>query len=200
MKKLLLFAMAIIFAMQLSAQTMVVVGDSTTSTTNSYVPMYMNYKNSFTESLYPANLLMPGEISSITYYVSENAYTEGTMKIYMKEVTESSLSDFIVGNDFTEVYNGPAAWVVGSNTFTFTTPFMYTGLGNLLVAVIRDGNDYSSYPYFRHVEVGSSVYEYDDYEEYNINTPIYGSLTSSVPVVRFEITLPEGFCFPKCNL
>ena len=200
MKKLLLFAMAIIFAMQLSAQTMVVVGDSTTSTTSAYVPMYMNYENSFTESLYPANLLMPGEISSITYYVSENAYTEGTMKIYMKEVTESSLSDFIVGNDFTEVYNGPAAWVVGSNTFTFTTPFMYTGLGNLLVAVIRDGNNYSSYPRFRHVNVGSSVYEYDDYEEFNINTPIYGSLISSVPVVRFEITLPEGFCFPPTNV
>ncbi len=55
MKKLLLFAMAIIFAMQLSAQTTIIVGDTNTATTSTYVPMYMLYENSFTESLYPSS-------------------------------------------------------------------------------------------------------------------------------------------------
>lgn len=186
MKKLLLFAMAIIFAMQLSAQTTsVIVGDSTTSTASSYVPMYMNYENSFTESLYPATELLPGTISSISYYVSENAYSNGTMTIYMKEVTNASLESFVVGSDFTEVYSGPANFVPGCNTFALTTPFNYTGVGNLLVAVIRDGTSFSTPPYFRHTPISSSVYDYSDISEFAITSQPGSSYTNtSIPVTR----------------
>ncbi|MBQ2302937.1 MAG: fibronectin type III domain-containing protein [Bacteroidales bacterium] len=203
MKRLLLFAMAIIFAMQLSAQTMFhVVGDTTTSTTSTYVPMYMLYENSFTESLYPSSELMPGLITSISYYVSSISYSNGTMKIYMKEVDNTSISSFVLGSDFTEVYSGPATMSVGRNTFQLTTPFAYTGVGNLLVAVIRDGNDYSSSPNYRKATVGSSVYDYDDDEEYFITTaPSSPSSTSGVPVTMFGMeSLGDDFCYPPVNL
>lgn len=201
MKKLLLFAMAIIFAMQLSAQTMVVVGDTTTTTISSYVPMYMNYENSFAESLYPATELLPGTISSISYYVSENAYSNGTMTIYMKEVTNASLESFVVGSDFTQVYSGPANFVPGCNTFALTTPFNYTGIGNLLVAVIRDGTSYSTPPYFRHVPISSSVYYYSDYSEYSITSQPDATYNgSTIPVTKFEIEVPEGFCFSPASV
>ncbi|MEE1142341.1 MAG: fibronectin type III domain-containing protein, partial [Bacteroidales bacterium] len=203
MKRLLLFAMAIIFAMQLSAQSFThVVGDSTTTSSSGYIPMYMNYENSFTESLYPSNEMIPGLITSISYYVSSTSYSNGTFKIYMKEVDNTSISSFIVGSDFTEVYSGPATMSVGRNTFELTTPFAYTGGGNLLVAVIRDGNDYASPPNFRKATVGNSVYDYDDYEEYFITTvPSGTSSTSGVPVTMFGMeSLGEDFCYPPMSL
>ena len=202
MKRLLLFAMAIIFAMQLSAQTTVVVGDTTSANTSPYLPMYMLYQNSFTESLYPANSLQPGMITSISYYVSANSYSNGTFKIYMKEVDNSTLSSFMVGNDFTEVYSGPASWSVGRNTFDLTTPFPYTGAGNLLIAVIRDGTAWSTAPTFRQVSNGgSSQYVYSDGTEYFITTnPGSGSSATNVPVIKLEMNSMEGFCFPPSDI
>ena len=203
MKRLLLFAMAIIFAMQLSAQTNnVVVGDSTSSTTSYYLPSYMNYCNSFSESLYPASSLSPGLIMSMSYYVSSGSYNEGTLKIYMKEVDNTSINSFQVGTDFTEVYSGPCTWTSGRNTFELTTPFVYTGAGNLLVAVIRDGNTWGNYPYFRQASsIGTSVYDYDDSEEYFITTnPSYTYTSSNIPVTMFEMAPLEGFCYPPTSI
>ncbi|MBQ5876183.1 MAG: fibronectin type III domain-containing protein, partial [Treponema sp.] len=203
MKRLLLFAMAIIFAMQLSAQSFtVVVGDSTTSTTNSYVPLYTTYENSFTESLYPASELMPGTITSISYYQSSSGYNNGTIKIYMKEVDQSSITSFVVGSDFTEVYTGPANIVSGRNTYELTTPFIYTGGGNLLVAVIRDGTSWGGSVSWKKATVGSAVYDYDDNEEYFITTVPSGTSTvTGAPVVKFEMeSLGDDFCYPPQNL
>ena len=203
MKRLLLFAMAIIFAMQLSAQSFtVVVGDSTTSTTDSYVPLYTTYENSFTESLYPASELMPGTITSISYYQSSSGYNNGTIKIYMKEVDQSSITSFVVGSDFTEVYTGPANIVSGRNTYELTTPFIYTGGGNLLVAVIRDGTSWGGSVSWKKATVGSAVYDYDDNEEYFITTVPSGTSTvTGAPVVKFEMeSLGDDFCYPPQNL
>ena len=203
MKRLLLFAMAIIFAMQLSAQSFtVVVGDSTTSTTDSYVPLYTTYENSFTESLYPASELMPGTITSISYYQSYSGYNNGTIKIYMKEVDQSSITSFVVGSDFTEVYTGPANIVSGRNTYELTVPFVYTGGGNLLVAVIRDGTSWGGSVAWKKATVGSAVYDYDDDEEYFITTVPSGTSTvTGAPVVKFEMeTLGDDFCYPPQNL
>lgn len=71
MKRLLLFAMAIIFAMQLSAQTTFVVGDTTTSTTSNYYPIYWYYGASFSESIYPASELAPGLIQVLVIIIKE---------------------------------------------------------------------------------------------------------------------------------
>ncbi|MEE0982540.1 MAG: fibronectin type III domain-containing protein, partial [Bacteroidales bacterium] len=202
MKRLLLFAMAIIFAMQLSAQTMFhVVGDTTTSTTSYYVPAYTNWKNSFTEALYPASELVPGMITSISYYNSGNAYNNGIIKIYMKVVDQSSITSFVVGSDFTEVYSGPANFVLGRNTYELTTPFAYTGVGNLLVAFIRDGTEYGSYPSWKKTTVGSSIYAYSDTQEYFITTAISGTTMTGVPVTMFGMeSLGDDFCYPPMNL
>ncbi|MBQ1190973.1 MAG: hypothetical protein IIX43_01675, partial [Bacteroidales bacterium] len=80
MKRLLLFAMAIIFAMQLSAQTTIVVGDTNTTSRSNKHPMYMYWMSSFQESLYPQSELTPGLITSISYY-ADAAYSNGTLKI-----------------------------------------------------------------------------------------------------------------------
>ena len=100
------------------------------------------------------------------------------------------------------MYSGPANIVSGCNTFALTTPFEYTGVGNLLVAVIRDGTDYAtSYPRFRQASIGSSVYYYSDYSEFAITTlPTYDNTLSSIPVTKFEIEMFEGYCFPPASV
>ena len=191
MKRLLLFAMAIIFAMQLSAQTTFVVGDTTTSTTSNYFPIYWYYGTSFSESIYPASELAPGLITSVSYYYQGGSFSNGTITIYMKEVDQTTLSNVLVGSDFTEVYSGPASSANGCNSYMLTSPFAYSGAGNLLVAVIRNGSTYDSdYGGYKKATVGSSYVHYYDGVSYNINSIPSGSLTSSmsgVPVTKFEI-------------
>ena len=203
MKKLLLFAMAIIFAMQLSAQTTIIVGDTSTTTTSTNIPMYCYYQNSYSQSIYPAANLEPGQITSISYYHTYTPYNNGIIKIYMKEVTESSLTNYLPGTDFVQVYEGPINLVNGVVTYLFTAPFEYTGEGNLLIAVIRDGTGYQSNHTFKMAEgIGSSVYQKSDTQEYNINTPPSPDATASfVPVTMFTM-IPIGaeFCYPPVNI
>ena len=204
MKRLLLFAMAIIFAMQLSAQTTFVVGDTTTSTTSNYFPIYWYYGTSFSESIYPASELAPGLITSVSYYYQGGSFSNGTITIYMKEVDQTTLSNVLVGSDFTEVYSGPASSANGCNSYMLTSPFAYSGAGNLLVAVIRNGSTYDSdYGGYKKTTVGSSYVHYYDGVTYNINSIPSSSLTSSmsgVPVTKFEIAALDGFCYPPGNL
>ena len=203
MKKLLLFAMAIIFAMQLSAQTTIIVGDTTTATTSANIPMYCYYQNSYSQSIYPATNLEPGQITSISYYHTASAYNNGIVKIYMKEVTDATLTNYLPGTDFVQVFEGPINLVNGVVTYLFTAPFEYTGEGNLLVAVIRDGTGYQNSHTFKMAEgIGSSVYQKSDTQEYNINTPPSPDATASfVPVTMFTM-IPIGaeFCYPPVNI
>jgi hypothetical protein len=97
MKKLLSFVMAIIFAMQLSAQTTIIVGDTNTTTTSTNIPMFCYYQNSYSQSIYPAANLEPGQITSISYYHTASAYYNGIVKIYMKEVTDATLTKSVPG-------------------------------------------------------------------------------------------------------
>ena len=204
MKKLLLFAMAIIFAMQLSAQTTIIVGDTNTATTSTNIPMYCYYQNSYSQSIYPAANLEPGQITSISYYHTHTPYNNGIIKIYMKEVTESTLTNYLPGTDFVQVFEGPINLINGVVTYFFTAPFEYTGEGNLLVAVIRDGTGYQSDHTFKTAQgIGSSVYQRSDSQEYNINTPPtpYSPAESVVPVTMFTM-IPIGaeFCYQPVNI
>lgn len=131
MKRLLSFVLAIIFAMQLWAQsTVVIVGDTTLTTQAKYVPANTYYKNSYTQSLYPASEIQPGMITSISYYHTAQAYNVGTVSIYMKEVTDTTLSTtYSPTEGFVEVYTGSLNLVNGWVTYQLTTPFVYTGGG-----------------------------------------------------------------------
>ena len=204
MKKLLTLALAMLFAMQLSAQTTtVVVGDSNSVNNSGYIPLYCYYKNSYTQSIYPASELNAGMITSISYYQQGGAdYNNGIVKIYMKEVDDITLSGFLSGEGFVEVYSGALNLHAGCVTYQLSTPFVYTGAGNLCVAVIRDGNAYQDGHNFV-VTAGSSVRAQSDSDEYSINAipSSWGIYTmQQIPVTKFEMESLEGYCFPPSNL
>ena len=205
MKRLLSFALAIIFAMQLWAQsTVVIVGDSTLTTQAKYVPANTYYKNSYTQSLYPASEIQPGMITSISYYHTAQAYNVGTVSIYMKEVTDATLSTtYSPTEGFVEVYTGSLNLVNGWVTYQLTSPFVYTGGGNLLVCFVRNATDYEDGHNFKYAGgVGSSIYKQSDTEVYTLtNPPATGTQISYVPVTKFEMEeLGEDFCYPPLNM
>lgn len=148
MKRLLSFVMAIIFAMQLWAQsTVVLVGDTTATTEAKYVPANTFYKNSYTQSLYPAEQIQPGLITSISYYHTAQAYNVGNVAIYMKEVTETTLpTTFSPTEGFIEVFSGALNLVNGWVTYELTTPFVYTGGGKFGSYVCKKCNKLSKRP------------------------------------------------------
>jgi hypothetical protein len=124
MKRLLSFVMAIIFAMQLWAQsTVVLVGDTTATTEAKYVPANTFYKNSYTQSLYPAAQIQPGLITSISYYHTAQAYNVGNVAIYMKEVTETTLPTTFSPTEEQKPTPAISAEAARNNSFFIVTSF-----------------------------------------------------------------------------
>ena len=205
MKRLLLFAMAIIFAMQLSAQTTIVAGDSTSTNLSEYVPINHCYEDAYTQMLYRAEELQAGGIQSISFYCTSGGFSEGTVKIYLHEVTNTSLTTIIPSTEYTEVYSGPMTNAPGWVTFDLDNIYPYTG-GNLLVTVIRDGNAYDcSTVYYKTSPTSFTSVQgvYDDYVSYTVGSMPAGweiSDFTARPVMKMEIVELDGFCYRPSNL
>ena len=206
MKKFLsLIVMAIAFAIQLPAQTTVTVGNENSSTSD-YGPIYSNWNNSFSEVIYLASELQAGMITSISYqYGVSTTLADPSPVIYMAEVSRtdfSSSTDYETGV-LTQVYSGASVtysspgWV----TIQLTTPFVYTGSGNLLVAYKSNGRSYVSGRYFKQTSTTDNmmIMNYSDTYATSGTIPSGGSNMRYTrrPNTRFEISpLDEDFCYP----
>ena len=123
-----------------------IVADGTT--TNNYVLLRSSYQDDLYKSqvIYPADMLteLVGKpINSMTFYTTYSTTTDysgdwsvSTMKFYLNEVEESTLSARN-GNTGTVVYEGTTTYNSADKTLTynFNTPFIYTGTGNLMLTL-----------------------------------------------------------------
>jgi hypothetical protein len=109
------------------------------------------WSNSLSETIYTKDLIgTSGKITSISYYVgSAGSHTPTDLKIYMA-LTEkdafSNQSDWVDSNDLTLVYDGAVTIgaTTGWETFTLSTPFEYDGGKNLVVAISRTAQSYTT--------------------------------------------------------
>ena len=92
--------------------------------------------------LYKSDELQAGTITSISFYCSLGNWSDGTVKIYMKEVSDNTLTTYSSAEGFVEVYTGLDQNAVGWVNFTLTNPFNYSGEDNLLICFIRDGTSW----------------------------------------------------------
>ena len=197
--------MAIVFAMQLSAQA---VGEYGTSTSY-YVPVNNFYNYSYTQSIYPADSLQPGLITAISYkYAYTSTTTVNPSTIYVAEVSRStfaSSTDYEPLANLTQVFSGSVTYSQGWVRIDFDQPFNYTGEGNLLVAYLNGTGDYPGASYvFNTFSIASSSIDY-----YTDNSPISPSSPSAtsnykrdfVPCTKFHVW-PEDveYCYPPVNL
>ncbi len=134
------------------------------TTTNSYVPVYGLYTDSYLKCEYviPATDLTAingSNISALTYHLSSAPSAAWTcnFQVFVKEVTSSSISSFSGIDDATIVYEGTLDATSGTMVVNFTTPYQYNG-GNLLIGFYNTNTgNYKSASFYGQAITNSSV-------------------------------------------
>ena len=211
MKKQLFFLMAIIFAIQgFTQQGEISIGADGTGT--ALVPINHFYKYNYSQMLYDKNYLVAGTISQIKFkYQATTGYNASPVVIYMKTTSKSSFNST---TDFdsiglTQVFSGSITSSTGWVTITLTTPYVYDGTGNLLIAVDNNTGSYpgSSSSYwnnyatsdYKTINAYSDTYNTDPLNP-NATNPTKARL-QYVPNLKLVITpSAPGFCWAPNNL
>ena len=200
--KRILFILSLLLAMQVSAQVEIIIGDTTSTLTSSKLPLSVDYRYSYTQSVYKRSELVAGEISSISYYFTNESLSAGTISIYMKETSDSVLNSFSSSEGFVQVFSGALNLTNGWTTFVFPEVFEYSGENNLVVAVVKSDNSYSfGYNFKVSASDSYSVQRYNDNQAYDLNsTHGSGGVVNYRPVTKFGMFPSEDYCYPPINL
>ncbi|MDY6348309.1 MAG: fibronectin type III domain-containing protein, partial [Bacteroidales bacterium] len=204
-KNLFLWLMLIMLGFGGMAQTEITVGNGSYSY-NYYAPMHLWYKYAITQSIYLADEIgMSGYINSIAYKQTVTGATRN-ITVYMAETDKSqfsSSSDALSADEFTEVFSG--SWTIGVGEWSeieLTTPFEYTGTGNLVIAVVDGtGSTVGSSKYWQSsTGTGRTLYQYNDNNPYTISFTGFNTPANYYPDVKLTISEGEITCHPVTNL
>ena len=206
MKRLLFLMIAtIMFAIQGWSQGEITIGSGTSTT--SYVPMHCNYDYSYTQTIYSSSEIMGGTISQIAYYMTSTSARTEDIVIYAGNTTKTAFvsnTDFEALANLTQVFSGSVTFNHGWNYITLTTPFLYNGIDNLLIAIDKNTGNYASRSWQSHTSsFASCLYYYQDDNDIDPSAPAASNkgFSSSRPNTRFVITPTDpGFCFAPSNL
>lgn len=174
-------------------------------------PIYGLYKNSYNQMIYSAaEVGNPGLISQIAFNASAANSQSRTIDVYVCESSQASFNaatppNWIPISEFQHVYRN-TNWHVeaGWNYFPFDEPFLYTGTGNLVVAIDCGASDYSSTSFYYTTTTGNTMaYAYSDtYDAVPASITGYSgstSYTTSRPNMKLCIEqcsiIPENFGF-----
>ena len=204
-KNLFLWLMLIMLGFGGMAQTEVTIGNGSYSY-NTYAPMNLWYKYAITQSIYLADEIgMSGYINSIAYKQTVTGATRN-ITVYMAETDKSqfsSSSDALSASEFTEVFSG--SWTIGVGEWSeieLTTPFEYTGTGNLVIAIVDGtGSDVGMSKYWQSsTGTGRILYQCNDNNPYTISSTGFNTPANYYPDVKLTISEGENTCHPVTNL
>ncbi len=145
MKKTLLLIAALLFGISAFAEV-VTIGEGTE--VNRYLPTYVLYKYSITQQIYLADEIgTDGKILSVAFY--NNGGQRGrNIDVYMAATPKAAFAEDNDWGNLTaadRVFSGQV-WFSQHDwtTITLTTPFVYDGTSNLLLAVDDNTGTYES--------------------------------------------------------
>ena len=192
---------------QVSAQQIVEVPGNGGTATNSYLPTYTYYNYSLTQQLYtPAEIGMPGTISSIAFY---NSGTERTRScdIYMVNTDKQSFSgstDWIAVTADDLVFSGSVTFASGAwTTLALTNLFSYDGVSNLALVVDDNTGSYeSSMSCYVFDATSMAIRVYNDYTNYDPTAPsgYSGAVLGVKNQIQLGITPGVLSCHPVSNV
>ena len=200
-KKLILFLMLALFgSTSFLRADEVTIGDPTSTTTNQYLPTYSLYNYSFTQQIYTADEIgMGGTINEFTMWLKNTSSYARNLNVYMKEVSETSFANgWVSMTDSDLVATGTLANGISdpvATTFTLTTPFSYSGEGNLVICFQDVTGSWSSgaASIVMTTSEMQAIYAYRDAALYDPTTPgVNGTQVSSKSVVMLDITASSG--------
>ena len=139
--------------------------------TSYYVPLNNYFNYTYTQQIFLASEM--GGATTINSVAFDYAYatassSKSNVDIYLKHTSKNSFSSTTDYEPITGaqlVYSGNLNCQQGWNTFTFTTPFQYNGVDNLMLIVDDNSGSYNGSSYVFHVEAQSasrSLYYYSD--------------------------------------
>jgi hypothetical protein len=177
------------------------VGDGTS--TNSYLPTYIYYGNTYSQQILPASVIGsdPAVFSSISFFDTYSSTNTRACDIYLVSLPVGMnlndgwiLPDSANGIVFQQVFSGNIDF--GGNNWVevlFDTPFSYDGVNNIMVVVNDHTNSWVSTHNFRVHEDATtqsmSRYAYRDGTSYNAFNPgVTGTKLNVVNNIRL------GFC------
>ena len=164
---------------------------------------YYNY--SLSEQIYtPAELGGAGIITSIAFYNAGAAKTR-TLDFYMKSTTKSSFSgntDWIAVTAGDKVFSGSVTMVANDwTTITFSTPFVYDGISNVVLVTDDNTGTYTSSPNMScrvFTATSQALYAYNDNTNFNPLSPPTSSssynavLSSKNQLIVTKEAMPTG--------
>ena len=179
----------------------VMIGDSTATTVDSYLPTYSLYDYSFTQQIYTADEIgYGGTINSLTMWLKNNSSYARNLNVYMKETGDASFAD---GSAWVSMTDGDmVASFTLDNGITdpvatkviLSTPFEYSGSGNLVLCIQDVTGEWSSGAggVVMETSVNQAIYHYRDNYVYDPTTPgVNGYTMAKKDIVKLNIT-PNG--------
>lgn len=136
-----------------------------TGTSNSYnAPVNSLYGYSYTQQLYPASLISAaggspsaGPITKIRFYIGSGVYSanNNAWTVYMGNTTKTAFStttDWVPLSSLTNVFSGTASFPssAGWQEIVLTTPFIWDGTSNIVIAVDENAASYSCCNYYNY--------------------------------------------------
>ncbi|KWW30440.1 MAG: hypothetical protein AUK64_795, partial [bacterium P201] len=179
----------------------VTIGDPTSTSSSSYLPTYSLYEYSLTQQIYTADEIgTAGTINTLTMWLQNTSSYARNLNFYLKETSTSAFA----GGDWVSMSSsdlvGSITLANGISSFTETTinlstPFEYTGNGNLVLCVQDVTGSWSSGAYGNTLAANGNqaLYAYRDGTVYDPTTPgVTGSTLTSKNVLRLSITTEGG--------
>ncbi len=164
------------------------VGNGTT--TNSYLPSYSTYKNGYSQQIFLASEMNGASaINSVSFEMTAVGQ-QRNFKIYLMHTTQSTAAAWIPADSAQLCFQGAHNFVVGWNTFDFTTPFQYNGTDNLVLIVIDENSSWSSGNSFTVHSVPSNtshLWYSDSYTYTTTSAPNSGSSQYSTTTYRNNV-------------
>ena len=188
----------------------VMIGNGGT-TTNEELPSNSYYKYAFSEQIYTSNELGgEGLITSIAFYNGGSTKTR-SYDFYLKATTKSSFSsksDWITVSASDKVFSGNVTMVANDWTIiTFSTPFAYDGISNVVLVTDDNTGSYSEGMACRVFDAAGnqSLYVRSDSKNYDPMSPPSSSwlnpnvLLSSKNQIKLGITAPSQSITKEVN-
>lgn len=201
-----LCALAMLFALPSYAQTGTIPIGSGTAATAQSLPAYTYYYYTYSQQIVKASDFAAGEggagpISKIRYYLS-TAQTPlanwNNWTVYMGHTTKAafaSTTDWEPLTNLQQVFTGTVTQVAGQwMEITFSTPFIYDGTSNIIVAVDENSPGYtdsltSTYYGSYAGPTNTGIYYASDTVNPDPASPPAGTRTATLPRLQFEGTL-----------
>ena len=182
--------------------TIIEIGES--ETTSYFLPSYSYYKQALSQQIYTAEEIgTAGTITSIAFY-NEGETRTRNYDFYLKTTNKSSFSsktDWITVAATDKVFSGLVTMTANAwTTITFSTPFEYDGISNLVLVADDNTGSYDNQPYMAcsvyNTTSNQAIYIYSDNTNYNPMSPPtsstgggYGSNYNAVLTVKNHIRL-----------